>query len=267
MDQLLNNVVVVTPNTELYRKCEQYLGSLAPISHLSSPKMAIECLRNQPRLSVVVIDVYRNSTDDIFRLVHLLNEIPGVGIVLCHPARIDPDRISGLIRIVKQGGCHFLQWPTFYEEAQWVVTQSARYASTLKPAHRSHRVTAENHAVLISDDYEPFRTTLSDLLEPFGYDLHLADSWMSTLKIITSHRIDIVLLDILLGDAVGTERISEIHSASPDTDVIMLTVVNDVEQIIKCIRMGAIDYVVKGRHVELLPDTLGRCFDARGTLG
>lgn len=59
------------------------------------------------------------------------------------------------------------------------------------------------------------------------------------------HRIDVVLLDIMLGDKSGTELIELIKEKNPRIQIIMFTVVEDGCVIIDCIKKGADGYLLK----------------------
>ena len=61
--------------------------------------------------------------------------------------------------------------------------------------------------------------------------------------------VDIVLLDMGLPDAQGLETVRRAHAAAPQVPLIVLTGLDDEEQIVEAIKEGAQDYIVKG-HIE-----------------
>lgn len=65
---------------------------------------------------------------------------------------------------------------------------------------------------------------------------------------------DVVLLDVNLPDGSGIEAIPLIKQACPDTQVIMLTVYDDQETVLKAIQAGAIGYVLK----DIPPEYIAR---------
>jgi diguanylate cyclase (GGDEF)-like protein/PAS domain S-box-containing protein len=58
---------------------------------------------------------------------------------------------------------------------------------------------------------------------------------------------DVVLLDIGLPDSAGLDSIVEVINKAPDTPVVMMTGLDDEETATSALRMGAQDYLVKGR--------------------
>ncbi|MCM3743986.1 response regulator [Sporosarcina luteola] len=56
---------------------------------------------------------------------------------------------------------------------------------------------------------------------------------------------DLVLLDVYLPDALGTEIMGFIHENSPDTDIIFITAAAEVDIVKKAYRRGVADYILK----------------------
>jgi CheY-like chemotaxis protein len=117
--------------------------------------------------------------------------------------------------------------------------------------------------VLIADDESRIRDYVDMTLEPIGYTLHEAASGKEVLKIMENLSIDVLLLDIALGDYTGSELISQIKSSHPETEVIMLTAYNDIDLISQTVRDGAFDYVVKGVQQSFLPQKIASALQRR----
>lgn len=56
---------------------------------------------------------------------------------------------------------------------------------------------------------------------------------------------DLVLLDVYLPDALGTDIMRFIHDNSPDTDIIFITAAAEVDIVKKAYRRGVADYILK----------------------
>lgn len=56
---------------------------------------------------------------------------------------------------------------------------------------------------------------------------------------------DLVLLDVYLPDALGTEIMGFIHENSPETDIIFITAAAEVDIVKKAYRRGVADYILK----------------------
>jgi len=64
-------------------------------------------------------------------------------------------------------------------------------------------------------------------------------------KIETTDRIDIALLDVGLPDGQGSDVLEPLLQRHPKSATVMLTAFSDMELIMNCFKLGAIDYLVK----------------------
>lgn len=99
--------------------------------------------------------------------------------------------------------------------------------------------------ILIVDDDDDIRFSLSLLVKKEGYDVSTAPSGKKALEILRTTIIDLILLDIGLPDTSGLQLINDIQNISPDSDVIMLTGLDDAKTAVEALKNGAIDYIVK----------------------
>ena len=67
---------------------------------------------------------------------------------------------------------------------------------------------------------------------------------------------DLVLLDVYLPDALGTEIMGFIHKNSPDTDIIFITAAAEVEIVKKAYRRGVADYILKPLTFDRFKESL-----------
>src|SRR5438128_11974 len=74
---------------------------------------------------------------------------------------------------------------------------------------------ARSLRILLVEDHEDTRKTLSRLLSHFGHEISLADGAQSARKIIGSRELDVVLSDIALPDGSGYDVISEAKRKQP----------------------------------------------------
>ena len=120
-------------------------------------------------------------------------------------------------------------------------------------------------AVLIVDDMEDLRFSLSSLVKKEGCTVFSAADGAEAIDITTSSVIDLVFLDIGLPDIDGISLIGHLKEISPDLDIVMLTGINDAKTAIDCLRAGAVDYIVKPFDLIEFSSTLKRIMQSRLT--
>lgn len=117
--------------------------------------------------------------------------------------------------------------------------------------------------ILIADDEENFRSMTDMMLEPYGYNLIEAGSGEEVLEQLSKNHVDLVLLDVCLGDMTGDELVPILKKNYKDLEIIMVTAFKDIELIVNTIREGAFDFVVKGKRQELIPQKISQALQKR----
>lgn len=100
--------------------------------------------------------------------------------------------------------------------------------------------------ILIVDDHITTIKTVSLMLKSAGFTdvVECVDS-SKVMDIIENESIDLVLLDIEMPIFRGDELLPKIKKSYPNINVVMLTGVNDVDMVVKLIKLGADDYLLK----------------------
>ena len=99
--------------------------------------------------------------------------------------------------------------------------------------------------ILIIDDDVESREVVREALETVGFDFIEAETGEQALELFSSYDIDVVTCDILLPGTNGIEVLRQIKEIKPDTQVIMLTGLNEVDTAVEAMRLGAFDYLTK----------------------
>ena len=101
--------------------------------------------------------------------------------------------------------------------------------------------------ILVVDDNEENRDVLSRRLLRDGHEVMLAEGGRQAVRMLKRYSFDLVLLDIMMPDIDGYQVLSEIKRDSKlkDIPVIMITAVDETASIVRCIEMGADDYLLK----------------------
>ena len=100
-------------------------------------------------------------------------------------------------------------------------------------------------SILVVDDEPAIRESLELLLSEADYKVALAEGGLDGLKKLESDLFDLVLLDVMMPDKNGLEVLEEIGRSSPETAVIMITAFGTIENAVRAIKSGAVDYVTK----------------------
>jgi len=95
------------------------------------------------------------------------------------------------------------------------------------------------------------------------YDVITVNSGVRALKYLEEERPDLILLDIQMAQKDGIETLKEIRSLKgrADIPVIMLTGMEDKDVVLKSVRLGICDYVLKPFSSEDLLERIGRVFN------
>jgi DNA-binding NtrC family response regulator len=105
-------------------------------------------------------------------------------------------------------------------------------------------------SVLLIDDDDTIRYFLPRDLEAEGYHVLTADSGGAGLRLLEQEAVDLVLLDIRLPDRNGVDVLQKIREQWPDQIVVMLTGEPDHETAVRAMRLGARDYLTKGKPIR-----------------
>ena len=112
----------------------------------------------------------------------------------------------------------------------------------------------DSDRILIVDDDESVLTGEKNVLLINGFlNVELAASADDMRAILTEQDVAVVLLDLVLRDESGLDLLPWIQENSPQTQIIVVTGANETATAVRCMRSGAIDYIVKGHDTERIP--------------
>lgn len=108
--------------------------------------------------------------------------------------------------------------------------------------------------VLIVDDNDVNRDMLTRRLRREGYDVECVPDGATALKLLHDRPFDLVLLDILMPDIDGYQVLEQIKSDGElrHIPVIMISALHEMDSVIRCIEIGADDYLPKPFNPVLL---------------
>jgi len=118
--------------------------------------------------------------------------------------------------------------------------------------------------VLVVDDNDDNRFTLSMHLETCGYgNIVTAEDGREALEKMRSGPVDLVLLDIMMPELDGYGVLEEMRSdvALRDIPVVMISALEDTNSVVRCIELGATDYLTKPFNPVLLRARVDNCIE------
>ncbi|HEV8190888.1 MAG TPA: response regulator [Ktedonobacterales bacterium] len=101
--------------------------------------------------------------------------------------------------------------------------------------------------ILVVDDNRVNRLTLARSLEQQGHTVSLAENGKQALDMVRAESFDVALLDILMPEMDGFQVLERIKADQElrDIPVIVISALDDIESAVRCIEMGAEDYLPK----------------------
>lgn len=121
----------------------------------------------------------------------------------------------------------------------------------------------ESVVVLIVDDDELVRMTLSVLVGTLGYHCLVAGDGKEAIAVLDSTPVDLVLSDIVMPGMDGLELLAHIRENYSDSDVIISTGYHEKANYAEVIRAGALDFIKKPIDQEELEAKLARAVRER----
>ncbi|RME12190.1 MAG: response regulator [Ardenticatenia bacterium] len=109
------------------------------------------------------------------------------------------------------------------------------------------RNNGELSRILVVEDTDDLRALMRMRLERRGHEVLEARNGAEALRLLATEPVDLVLLDIMMPEVNGFEVLETIKNdvSLRHIPVVVLSALNDTDSIVKCIRMGADDYLVK----------------------
>lgn len=115
--------------------------------------------------------------------------------------------------------------------------------------------------ILVVDDEQRICRFVARALEGCGFQVGTAATGGEALRSIDSHRYTLIILDLLMPGMDGYEVLTRIVDADPSQRVLVLSAVGDVESRVRCLRMGAVDYLAKPFAIAELIERVRRRVD------
>ncbi|MEP6757340.1 MAG: hybrid sensor histidine kinase/response regulator [Chthonomonadales bacterium] len=119
--------------------------------------------------------------------------------------------------------------------------------------------------VLIVDDMATIRMTLARHVRHLGHRVSLAEDGRRAVELLAAQSFDLVLLDIMMPDMDGYAVLEHIK-ADPHTHeipVLMISGLDELQSVVRCIKHGADDYLTKPFQLTLLEARIQACLQKK----
>jgi len=120
--------------------------------------------------------------------------------------------------------------------------------------------------ILVVDDNEDNRYTLTRRLRREGYeDVALATNGREALDLIAARPFDLILLDIMMPEMNGYEVLERLKADAGlrHVPVIMISAISELDSVVRCIELGAEDYLPKPFNSVLLRARIGASLERK----
>ncbi len=127
-------------------------------------------------------------------------------------------------------------------------------------------MSAAEPRLLVVDDNEDNRYTLTMMLNIEGYDdVAVAEDGAKALDLLKSQAFDLVLLDVMMPRVNGYEVLAELKKVGSlrDLPVLMISAVTELDSVVRCIELGAVDYLPKPFNPVLLKARIAACLEKK----
>ena len=119
--------------------------------------------------------------------------------------------------------------------------------------------------ILVVDDNDDNRDMLSRRLRRQSYEVLTAAGGRAALGVLAAAPVDLVLLDVMMPDLDGYAVLQHLK-ADPvlrDIPVLMISALDDLDSVVRCIQLGAEDYLGKPFEPVLLQARIGACLEKK----
>jgi diguanylate cyclase (GGDEF)-like protein len=110
--------------------------------------------------------------------------------------------------------------------------------------------------ILIVDDDGEDLSLVAELVQSgfqnSSVNVDKAESYDAALHLLRDHVFDVVIIDYCLAERTGLDLLKAVKACQPETSVILMTGQGSDDMAVQAMKLGATDYLVKGRLTETL---------------
>jgi two-component system, sensor histidine kinase and response regulator len=194
-----------------------------------------------------------------------LNQIIGYSDMLCEDPGLDNEGLAADLGRIRAAGYRILalieqNFTTAVERGASAAGRHSEKTRADSPVAAAAPV-MEPGTVLVVDDQAMNRDVLSRRLKRQGHTVVTVTNGFDALAAMLETPFDLVLLDIMMPDMDGYEVLRRIKSDErlQHVPVVMISAIDELQSVVRCIAVGADDYLAKPFNPTLLQARIGAC--------
>lgn len=119
--------------------------------------------------------------------------------------------------------------------------------------------------ILVVDDNKPNRELMATLISRMGHEVISKANGREALEALDTHTFDLILLDIMMPEVDGYEVLQTMRDKNllPHTPVVVVSALSEIDSVVKCLELGAEDYLYKPINHILLQARVDACLERK----
>lgn len=117
--------------------------------------------------------------------------------------------------------------------------------------------------ILIVDDEQVTRQSLTDILKLEGYNTTAVANGPAAVEHVRTHPVDLVVVDLRMPGMDGLQVVQAVNQISPDTEVVLLTAYGSVDSAVQALRLRIHDYLTKPASPQQVVASVKRGLERR----
>ena len=99
--------------------------------------------------------------------------------------------------------------------------------------------------ILVVDDENVARQSLTDILKLEGYNVASAANGQAAVEFLRTHPVDLMIVDLRMPGMDGLEVVQVANQIAPDTEIVLLTAFASTDSAVQALRLRIHDYLIK----------------------
>jgi len=151
----------------------------------------------------------------------------------------------------------------FVEKKDQSLSAIKSVLTSIQPLSKDEETKNTTGSILVVDDNKNNTTLLKKRLQKIGNNVVTANDGIEALKKVNDNKFDLILLDIIMPNMNGYEVLEFLKKDKRyyEIPIIMLSSMDDLTSIYRCIELGADDYVTKPFDKMILEARISACIE------